>query len=127
MDEVDRGKAQAATMQKIRSGRAPTRDPRHRAQMDEVDRGRTHATTMQKIHSGRGSDHQIRGELNTTAMKKLRIATLNDCTLKGVKRHQRLFDILQEQQVDICALQETRMTDYAYPSFVQMAKRRGYL
>ena len=59
-------------------------------------------------------------------MKKLRIATLNVCTLKGVKRHQRLFDILQEQQVDICALQETRITDYAYPSFVQMAKRRGY-
>ena len=53
--------------------------------MDEVDRGKAQATTMQKISSGRGSDHQIRGELNTTAMKKLRIATLNVCTLKGVK------------------------------------------
>ena len=30
-------------------------------------------------------------------MKELRIATLNVCTLKGVKMHQRFFYILQEQ------------------------------
>ena len=84
------------------------------------------AQNQQLSEKREGEHQQNRGESHVGSMKSMRIATLSVCTLQGVRRHQRLVDLLQEREVDICTLQEARIAHFTLRAFVEMAKRRGF-
>ena len=75
------------------------------------------AQNQQLSEKREGEHQQNRGESHVGSMKSMRIR---------VRRHQRLVDLLEEREVDICTLQEARIAHFTLRAFVEMAKRRGF-